>query len=73
MAINIFPSQFLTTKNGVYCVDGERVVLLSISAIGTLKEDIGKNIEKERLKGFLIRHGKELGESDARKALTMNL
>lgn len=53
-------------------MDGERVVLLSISAIGTLKEDIESNIGKERLKGFLIRHGKELGSNDARRALTMN-
>lgn len=72
MANNIFSSKSLTKQNGAYHMDGERVVLLSISAIGTLKEDIESNIGKERLKGFLIRHGKELGSNDARKALTMN-
>ncbi|MCI1696525.1 XylR N-terminal domain-containing protein [Aneurinibacillus aneurinilyticus] len=72
MANNIFSPKSLTKQNGAYHMDGERVVLLSISAIGTLKEDIESNIGKERLKGFLIRHGKELGSNDARKALTMN-
>lgn len=72
MATNIFSSKSLTKQNGAYHMDGERVVLLSISAIGTLKEDIESNIGKERLKGFLIRHGKELGSNDAHKALTMN-
>ncbi|MFC3884008.1 XylR N-terminal domain-containing protein [Bacillus songklensis] len=72
MANNIFLPESLTKRNGEYYADGERVVLLSISAMGTLKEDIAKNIGKERLKGFFIRHGKELGENDARKALTMN-
>jgi PucR family transcriptional regulator, purine catabolism regulatory protein len=72
MANNIFLPASLTKRNGEYYVDGERVVLLSIPAMGTLKEDIAKNIGKKRLKGFLIRHGKELGENDARKALTMS-
>ncbi|MDQ0163069.1 helix-turn-helix domain-containing protein [Aeribacillus alveayuensis] len=62
----------ITENNGEYYVNGERVLLVSISAFGTLKEDIANNIGLERLKGFQIRHGQELGKNDAYKAAKMN-
>ena len=49
------------------------IVLISISAFGTLRKNLIKNIGNERVKGFLIRYGWELGQEDAKKVLKKNL
>lgn len=61
------------SDNGAIYIHGERIILTSISAFGTLRRDLIKNIGMERVKGFLIRHGRELGREDAKKVLTYNL
>ncbi len=60
-------------ENGAIYIHGERIILTSISAFGTLRRDLIKNIGMERMKGFLIRHGRELGREDAKKVLKYNL
>ena len=60
-------------KNGSLFMDDDRSVLISISAFGTLRKNLIKNIGNERMKGFLIRYGWELGQEDAKKVLNKNL
>ena len=60
-------------KNGSLFIDDDRSILTSISAFGTLRKNLIKNIGHERVKGFLIRYGWELGQEDAKKVLNKNL
>src|SRR3954464_8898330 len=60
-------------KNGSLFMDEDRSILISISAFGTLRKNLIENIGSERMKGFLIRHGWELGQEDAKKVLKKNL
>lgn len=60
-------------KNGSLFIDDDRSILSSISAFGTLRKNLNKNIGNERMKGFLIRYGWELGQEDAKKVLKKNL
>ena len=60
-------------KNGSLFMDDDRSILMSISAFGTLRKNLIKNIGNERMKGFLIRYGWELGQEDAKKVLKKNL
>ena len=55
-------------KNGSIFIEDDRSILISISAFGTLRRNLIENIGLERMKGFLIRYGWELGQEDARKA-----
>ena len=55
-------------KNGSLFIEDDRSILISISAFGTLRRNLIENIGLERMKGFLIRYGWELGQEDARKA-----
>ena len=59
-------------KNGSIFIEDDRSILISISAFGTLRRNLIENIGLERMKGFLIRYGWELGQEDARKAIKKN-
>lgn len=50
-------------------MNGERMILIPSSAFGTLRKDLIENIGMDRMKGFLIRYGWNLGVSDASKVL----
>lgn len=56
-------------KNGSILIEDDRSILISISAFGMLRQNLIENIGLERMKGFLIRYGWELGQEDAKKAL----
>ena len=49
--------------------EGERMIVTSSIIFGILRKDLIENISKERMKGFLIRYGWNLGKSDANKAM----
>ncbi|WP_171038178.1 XylR N-terminal domain-containing protein [Aquibacillus sediminis] len=55
--------------NGSLFIDDDRSILISISAFGTLRRDLIRNIGNDRIKGFLNRYGWKLGEEDAKKVL----
>lgn len=59
-------------KNGSIFIEDDRSILISISAFGTLRRNLIENIGLERMKGFLIRYGWELGQEDAKKAIKKN-
>ena len=59
-------------EDGLIFIDDDRSILITSSAFGTLRRDLIKNIGKERMKGFLIRYGWELGQKDAEKVLKKN-
>lgn len=48
-------------------------IVLPSSAFGLLREELVRNIGIQRLKGFLMRFGWEMGVADGRKALEANL
>ncbi|MCQ6275486.1 XylR N-terminal domain-containing protein [Bacillus sp. V3B] len=74
MGINLNLNENLYVKeNGSLFMEDDRSILISISAFGTLRKNLIKNIGNERVKGFLIRHGWELGQEDAKKVLKKNL
>lgn len=60
---------FINKQDGVIKLDGERIVLTSTAVFGTLRKDLTENLGVERMKGFLIRYGWNLGAADAKKAL----
>lgn len=53
--------------NGSIYLDKERVIITSSSVFGTLRKDLIKNIGLDRMKGFLIRYGWNLGVNDANR------
>jgi len=59
-------------EDGLIFINDDRSILITSSAFGTLRRDLIKNIGKERMKGFLIRYGWELGQKDAEKVLNNN-
>ncbi|SDJ07953.1 XylR N-terminal domain-containing protein [Alteribacillus bidgolensis] len=67
---NVFDS--LSEKDGKIYLDGERMILTSSSVFGTLRKDLMENIGENRVKGFLIRYGWNLGANDAKKVLKKN-
>ncbi|KMY55358.1 hypothetical protein AC623_16615 [Bacillus sp. FJAT-27231] len=62
-------SLHLSEREGVIQLDDERIVLTSAAVFGTLRKDLAENIGTERMKGFLIRYGWNLGVNDAKRAL----
>lgn len=50
----------------------DRKIVTSSTAIGILREQLVNNIGIERIKGFLIRFGWELGINDAKEAMLTN-
>lgn len=59
----------LKEQDGVITLDGERIVLTSAAIFGTLRKDLTENLGSERMKGFLMRYGWNIGATDAKKAL----
>ncbi|SDN85176.1 XylR N-terminal domain-containing protein [Tenuibacillus multivorans] len=59
----------ISNQKGYITVDGERMILTSPSVFGTLIKDLVNNLSEERMKGFMIRYGWNLGVNDARKIL----
>ncbi|BAQ11914.1 transcriptional regulator, pucr family [Bacillus sp. OxB-1] len=59
----------LQEKNGVIELEGERILLTSAAVFGTLRKDLIENLGTERMKGFLLRYGWNLGATDAAKVL----
>ena len=55
--------------NGTIYFGNDRSILTSVSAFGTLRRDLIKNIGYHRVKGFLFNYGQALGKQDARKAV----
>ena len=66
MVINISENLHVDENGAVY-INDERIILTSISAFGTLRRDLINTIGTGRMKGFLIRYGKELGKEDGEK------
>ncbi|QGQ44820.1 XylR N-terminal domain-containing protein [Metabacillus sediminilitoris] len=58
---------------GSLYLENERMILTSSSVFGTLRKDLIENIGMDRMKGFLIRYGWNLGMNDAKKMLQKNL
>lgn len=56
-------------ENGLLFIDEDRSIVTSTSAFGTLRQDLMKNIGKDRMRGFLNRYGWELGKEVAKKVL----
>jgi sugar diacid utilization regulator len=50
-----------------------RIILTPSTAFGILNKQLVSNIGRERIKGFLIRFGWEMGAADAKQALNSNL
>ena len=57
----------IKSKDSLIYVDNKRNVLVSMSAFGELRKDLINNIGLERMKGFLIRYGWDLGQQDGKK------
>ncbi|MGM9922341.1 MAG: XylR N-terminal domain-containing protein [Bhargavaea sp.] len=55
--------------NGLIYSEGSRAVLVPTSSFGILRKDLYSNIGKDRVKGFLIRYGSDLGRKDAKAIL----
>ena len=47
----------------------DRQMITSSTALGILRQQLARNIGIERIKGFLIRVGWEMGVNDAKEAL----
>jgi PucR family transcriptional regulator, purine catabolism regulatory protein len=60
-------------ENGSVFIGDDRSIIISISAFGKLRKELIENIGTERMKGFLIRYGWELGQEDAEKVLKKEL
>lgn len=61
------------SEDGSLILNNERAILVSMSAFGTLRQDLIQNLGYERMKGFLIRYGWDLGVNDAAKVLELHL
>lgn len=70
---NIDPNIADTDNEGRIYLDGERIILTSSTVFGILRKDLMENISEERMKGFLIRYGWNLGKKDAQTVLKKNL
>src|SRR5699024_9422402 len=57
----------IKSKDSLIYVDNKRNVLVSMSAFGELRKDLINNIGLERMKGFLIRYGWDVGQQDGKK------
>lgn len=62
----------MTDNEGRIYLDDERVILTSSAVFGILRKDLMENISEERMKGFLIRYGWNLGKNDAKNVLKKN-
>jgi purine catabolism regulator len=65
--------QQMIKEDGALFLENERMILTSSSVFGTLRKDLIENIGMDRMKGFLIRYGWNLGMNDAKKVLQRDL
>lgn len=63
----------ITDNEGRIYLDDERIILTSSAVFGILRKDLKENISEDRMKGFLIRYGWNLGKNDAKNVLKKNL
>ncbi len=63
----------ITFEDKLMYVNGDRSLLTSIQAFGTLRKDLIENIGIERMKAFLFRYGWNVGELDGKKAFEGSL
>lgn len=63
----VFQNFDMTIQDSCIFMEDDRHIFISISAFGELRKDLIDNIGMERMKGFLIRYGWELGKQDAIK------
>lgn len=63
----------VSDENGTIHMNDDRMIVISSSAFGTLRKDLIENLGTDRMKGFLIRYGWDLGVKDAKKVIEMNL
>ncbi|WP_373446073.1 XylR N-terminal domain-containing protein [Salinicoccus bachuensis] len=68
----VYQGQEVSDKDGRIYLDGERVIMTSPSVFGILRKELEENISYERMKGFLIRYGWNLGKNDAKNVLKKN-
>ncbi|WP_028782146.1 XylR N-terminal domain-containing protein [Thalassobacillus devorans] len=52
--------------DGLIYTEDNRAILVPTSSFGILRKDLYTNIGKERVKGFLMRYGSDLGRKDAK-------
>ncbi|KKE77702.1 hypothetical protein DTX80_12940 [Bacilli bacterium] len=69
MTINQDIYSGITDHEGRIFLDNERIILTSSNVFGILRKDLMENISEERMKGFLIRYGWNLGKNDAKNVL----
>lgn len=72
MTSNLLNHSNIIQNDGAIFLDNERILLTPSSAFGTLRKELIENIGMERVKGFLLRHGWNLGAYDAEKVLGKN-
>lgn len=63
----------LSRQDGKIMSNHERVLIFPISSFGVLRKELVHNIGPERVKGFLIRYGWDLGSRDAKQMMQMNI
>lgn len=63
----------LSRHDGRIMSNHERVILFPISSFGVLRKELIHNIGPERVKGFLIRYGWDLGSRDAKQMMQMEI
>lgn len=63
----------LSRHDGRIMSNHERVILFPISSFGVLRKELMHNIGPERVKGFLIRYGWDLGSRDAKQMMQMKI
>lgn len=57
------------SEDGLIFSDENRAVLISTSSFGILRKELYENIGNDRIKGFLIRFGSDLGKKDGKTIL----
>ena len=67
--INLLSNSQIKQNDGAIFLDNERILLTPSSVFGTLRKELIDNIGMERVKGFLLRYGWNLGVYDAERVL----
>lgn len=67
MALNLSKDFPNNEESKLIYLDDDRHIFISISAFGELRRDLINNLGIERMKGFLIRYGWELGRKDGKR------
>lgn len=69
---NLINYSHIKQNDGAIFIDNERILFTPSSVFGTLRKELIDNIGLERVKGFLLRYGWNLGAYDAEKVLENN-